>query len=343
MLMKKLPISYPLMETSPITADLLATINMYEDATDWICSNFNQLVYGRKCSRDEKDSFGTMFESQAKENNIIFLELPFMKFNKIKKELVNELTSSFVEFLIKCINNDYYIRVPINYKYLTEMKNEKDYIHTVLIYGYSIIAKKFYIADFHGGKKYGFYEYSFDDVENAYLNSFVLTSVYDEFLEDVIVYKIRTEELGTGIEIDKILKEMTDFINGVDSTCRYENSYRWRDYQFYYGINYFDELIKDIEYGDVKITALHLLCDYFKMLRYKIGVLKDGNYMTEDIYVNLLEQVEMCEKQSLFCRNSYLKYLISCNGEMKNIIIENYRCLKEICKRTIENIVIGVS
>lgn len=340
--MKKLPITYPIITTVPMTADLLATIGGYEKIEPWICNNFNQVMYVRSDGKDEIYSFGTLFESQPKENNTIFQELPFVKYNKIKKPLLSELFATFGSFLIKCIDNDYYIRVALNYRYLSNIENDQEFVHMVLIYGYSMRDKVFYAADFHDGRKYGFYEYSFEDLEAAYTNSFVNASGLDEYLEDIIIYKVSEDVPEMILTPEKIREELTDFLNGLDGTCKYRNSYRWRNYDFYFGIDYFDELVKDIADDMVELNALHTLCDYFQMLKYKLNILKKHGHIILADYERLIGKLDNCLKQAILSRTLYLKYQINASVGAKNKVISLCGQMKELCKSTVEEIIVSI-
>lgn len=323
-----LPITYPLITTCPMIADLLAVIGASEQALPWICNHFNQIVYMRNLSINDRYNQGTLYEHLPAENNIIFLEIPFLKSNKIKKDILQLTTNNVSEWLIACIDAGYYIRIPINLKHISLVSIRSDYIHTVLFYGYNRITREFMIADFHDGKKYDFYQYSMDEVTTAYNNSLQKHSIKDEYLEDVILYKIHDTIPKMKVNKNQIIDGLNDFLDGKDSYCKYIFSTRWEQCNFYFGCSFFDELKIDIINNNYNIKSLHALYDYSVMLQYKIKFLTKQKVISSIAESTLVNKTNRLIAQTMIGRNMGYKFLLNQNTQLLTNLFERYSQIK---------------
>lgn len=345
---KELYVEYPIITTSPVIANLLSVLSSDKRTYTWICNNFNQIVYIKDQYNTDFKNLGTLFEHHPRENNTIYSELPFLKSNKIKKELLNNLCTDFGKFVIESINENYYIRVPLNLKYISISKNFmiKDVMHPTFIYGYDTDEQKIYLGEFYNSTKYDYYKLPIADIINAYNNSIKPNSIQLEYYEDIILFKINNDYNDYFIDTNLIKESLCDYIKMVDNTNKYKNSFRWRECSFYYGLSYYDELVKDIEYNQADLRSIHALYDYMKIISFKIELLFELGFITNVIYKNLTAKIRTCIDLSLINRNKYIKILQK-NFDIKNrkdladkkMLIDNYFKLKTISKELTEEII----
>ena len=308
---KKLAVVYPSIAPAPIVADLLSVLETTPTTNGWICNNFKQMVYIRDHLGIEYRSLGILIEQQPRDNNTIFSELPMLKFSKIKKEILNILCKSFVKFLENCIEQEHYIRVPLNQKFISSYNKNNDFMHPFFFYGYNNDKQIFYIADFHSGKKYTFSILSYKDVEEAYMNSIKSETTMTEYYDDVCLFRFDSNNIDIQIDPKQIYEKLSDFINCIDSTCKYKNSERWRNCSFFYGLDYFDELIKDISCRNANTRSIHVLADFYKINLITIHSLFTNHIITDESnYKDLSESYKNCYNTALIIRNKYLKNMI---------------------------------
>lgn len=101
----------------------------------------------------------------------------------------------YIDFLIKCIDSNYYIYANIDTHYISaasEWNRGKHIIHDAFIFGYDKKQEIFYINEFYG-KKYNSYNVSFEDMKKSYI-----PKSNDDWLSGIHFFKLQ-ENLNADI------------------------------------------------------------------------------------------------------------------------------------------------
>ncbi len=105
---------------------LFAIIEQNPRAKEWIYSNYIQI----QCRSDANNINRTYFEFFP--YTYAFFECPLLHTQYIDRKFVKENWKSIEDFLIYCIDHDYYVYVVCNEKWI--LQKEKDYFHELFIY-----------------------------------------------------------------------------------------------------------------------------------------------------------------------------------------------------------------
>lgn len=339
-MMNKLPVKYPMISYQALMADLFSVLEMRKEAEEWICNNFNQLVYIRDPNNTEFMGLGFFYEHQPSNYQNFYFDIPLLKTNKFDIGTFDLLNIDIIKFIISNIDRGYYLRLPIN---MGKIRNlNLNYMHMVFIYGYDMDREVFKVYNYHTGKKYDEYEYKFEDMKCAFWERMNTDIVY---LDDIIAFK-PIEKRKISIDLMQIKAGLNDYLNSIDSNNKYKYSSRWKDCKFFFGEQYILELIKDIENHIGELRAMYVLYDFIKLLVYKVDILFHHQLLQEVIYEELLSKLQICKKTAQINVNLMLM-INSCQKDMrdhysnKNInLIKNCLFLKREIHETI-NILIN--
>lgn len=208
-----------------------------------------------------------------------------------------------------------------NKRYLAQ-KNviEYDFMHETFIFGISTDEKIVYLADFYDGK-YVQIECSYQDFAKAYLNSFSDNPYYqsDIFLgtnlakynmNKIILLQYTRHDL---YRVDKKIIQMKvrDYIGGKDSFNRITESYIASGYDFYYGIDFYEQLIIDLKKQRFDIRKVHVLLSHKIFLKNQMRTMKDNGFIDLHNYNTLISQVESLIDANYKVQN---KLISRCSG-----------------------------
>lgn len=325
LLMKQLKYNSPIITSSPTIATLFSIISGEEYSENWICNNFNNLLYIKNPSENRC----IFFEDQPNNRETIFSEINFFEYNKISVAAFQSLSFDIQKFIEKMIDNHYYIRIALDNYYIslnTRLFKQQHFLHPVTIYGYDISRKTFLIGDFFDRKKYQLYNLPYKELEEAfYFCTYSNDEVY-EYLKNIIFIKVFPNYPKEEINLNKIISETNDYILSTDNTLKYENRIRKKSSDFFYGIDCYNNLMQSIEDRKVDIRSTHVIYDRLQLQSYKLDILFKNSYITPAKYYNLKEQINSLITFSLDCRNATLKFQIKQTNPQ--LIIEKYNDLK---------------
>lgn len=160
---KKLPVVYPPITSYMSHAPILSIISDTEEYLPWFIYNYIQI-------READDGIDFSFVSPYCPDVGTFC--PHIELISMKKDFVNKFVNlDVVEFLVKCVEEDYYIIAGIDMYYISnyDCYKKSHILHPIFIYGYDHNKKDFCVADFFNNKKYEFSKTPFDELKEAYL------------------------------------------------------------------------------------------------------------------------------------------------------------------------------
>ena len=324
-----LDVANSVVDCTPDIANLLSILKCQNWADEWLCTNFIQLVY----RRDEKNSFGIFLDLMRTGNDVyIYEQCPYLYVNLIDKCFVEERFSDVFEFVYYCLERGFYIQMYTNKHYLPQ-KNapEFDFMHETFIYGIDTEERYIYISDFYDGK-YKRVKCDYSSFEKAYLNSFkdnpyYQSDIYFEYphmvkyhMDKIILIKYEKHNLYEN-NCNIIKEKIEDYISGRDSFKRMEESYLAVGYKYYYGIDFYDQMLTDIENNKLDIRKPYVLYCHKVLLRDHLFIMNKCKFV-KDIEQKLLPLIEELIIISEKLYKKYLKLILK-----KNVYHEEIECL----------------
>jgi hypothetical protein len=146
-------------------SNMMSIILNHPEPIEWIYCNYIQLFIERKLVTEGSGWSDFWFDFK------LFPSCPFIFQQKIKYDLVNTKWSKISDFIIDCINLNYYSIVVLNTFFISQYYNYQELHrkHEVFIYGYDKSEKVFYCADFFEGGLYSYKQVPFDEINNSYV------------------------------------------------------------------------------------------------------------------------------------------------------------------------------
>jgi hypothetical protein len=339
--MKKiLEIEYePIATYQSLIGDLFSVISLNDSFKQWLCSNINQLVYFRDYKECEFYGMGFFYEHQAKEYQNMYFDIPIIETNKIS---INCIDDDIIKFIISKIDNNYYIRIPINMKEIKQVN--RDYMHMIFIYGYDKEKKEMYVSNFHHGQKYNRYKYSFEEIEQGYKRR---SENIEDYLEDIIYFK--NKEFEYPLFIEKIKDELTAYLNSQDIYNKYKYSIRWKNCKIFFGEEYIQQLIFDVGDGRGDLRALYVLYDFIKIIDFKRIWLYENGYLKENNNEILKENLEETRNKTWLALLKWLYYeerskkVHLKDDELKCYMIGSLLEIRRHIRRIIELLLVGLN
>lgn len=192
---------------------------------------------------------------------------------------------------------------------------QKEHVyHPLLIFGYNAQHRVFEIGEFFDGKKYSFYQISYDQIEAAYNYKYYSISETEEYLENIILLKLEKNYISESINISKIVTEIQDYLLSADSSSKYKNRIRKKDSAYSYGLNCYTKFIQSLNNSYYDFRSAHVFCDRMHLHIYKLDILFQNQLLDYHIYQSLKKEALYLETLSLQNRNLFLKYIIKYNN-----------------------------
>ena len=290
-------------------------------------------------------------EDQPSNRETIFSELNFFRYNRIKYDVVNYLSSNILEFLCKSIDHKYYIRIALDNFYISaneKVYRKKHHLHPLFLYGYDDKKKMFMAGEFFNQRKFGYYSIPFDEVEKAYYYSEYPKDETEEYLENIILLKLDDAYVPEPIQLEKIVEETKGYLCGKDISNKYKYRRRKRNSLYYFGIECYGQFINDIMQRRADTRSAHVILDRIKILAYKLDILYRNGKMDRDDFGKLNAEITELETEALKNRNLLLKTLLKHGGagypdQEAEVLKEKYECLKEKEKQYLKNFVDVIS
>ena len=333
-----LPVVKPVIDCYPDLANMLSILNCEKLADSWIATNFIQLVY----RRNEKTSYGSFLDFMRMGNDIsVYEHCPYLYVNHIDKYFVEDLFPNIFEFILYCLQKKTYLQMYTNKRYLPQ-RNPPDYnfMHETFIFGIDTERRVLYLADFYDGK-YCQIECDFDSFSQAYVNSFPDNPYYKSkiYLETnlakynmnkIILLQYNRHELYRP-DVQIIKMKVEDYITGKDSFNRITESYIASGYDFYYGVDFYDQLILDLNQGFFDMRKPHVLLSHKVLLRNQLATMQANNYISQEAFTNLTQQIEALIVTATKLQNKCLMLKLRPMLQEKDLLglTQGYLSLKE--------------
>jgi hypothetical protein len=237
---------------------------------------------------------------------------------------INPLTAIIENF----INNDFYVYICINMKYIEAYHYPDNLSHNAFIYGFDSQKELFYIADFFGfPRKFATKTCSYQEMERAFACYDATFSEMDNANEHdpMIVYKLIKDTVWD-FKPELLKRDLTDYLEGRNLFR--STSIKTQD-EYYFGINIYKQLLKLFRQNGMidSVRPLHLLYDRARLMEKRIDFMLSNHYIPFD--ENIRKSAKEYTLYTEMLRNRYIKDQIisrknnmgQYNGTMKLIEI----------------------
>lgn len=151
---KKLSFVMPITACYPATSEASGILFADEYISGWMFNNFIQLF--------QVEGNGAIdYYDFAIDNN------PYLSYNEISYKFIYDNWLSLSDFIVSCINNDYYVRIFNNMSKNSLYGSGNDIQHDMLIFGYDDETRNFNVADHFNKGRFCMGECSFEQLSNA--------------------------------------------------------------------------------------------------------------------------------------------------------------------------------
>lgn len=323
----KLPFCFPRIRTYPYFTALIATLDAYNVADNWIYNNYLLIwIMGSIHSIDYWADF--KYGDEKKQEY-------FCK--QIKKEIITRQSikgnyKSITDFIKKSIQSKKYIFVGVDtffiQQWLQEGLERQHYRHQVYIYGYNEEKKYIIMSDFVNGE-YKSIKVPFEEFDEAYNNYNNAPIVYVKYAQKIWLISYNFNNIEK-INVKRISYLLEDFLNSRDKKIK---SYLWeiqRRNDLKYGLEYYDELIKSIqedESEEIDCRVIHILVELNSIMKERMSYLDmNGKIILTDLCKTNLEDLvletnkmqNLAIKYNLTKNNRYLQHLLGYLKRLKD-------------------------
>ncbi len=322
---KILDIVFPTITTYTQHAHLLAILGIEGRAKPWIFSNYIQLYICKNLNEGQWADFYFPMPYETRPFDLC----KWMRVQKNEESYVEQHYESIIEYITGLLDENYYVHMMVNYKYISTSvyyKKNIDRYHDVLVYGYDNSSETLYCADFmFNATKYSFSTCSFNDFIKAYDSSaHIDRTTYMNHL--IYSYKIRNE-CDYEFHVFNILYWLKQYMKG--EAPEYWNGYNYCNKEkIIWGINYYEALVESIsslKYIYIDVRYYHLLCDHKKIMVERLIFLKQ--YITNlDWYIEQYKEIfTACQ----IVENMIIKYNLTRQIDIIYKIVERIKGIKE--------------
>lgn len=328
--MKKiLEIQEPIITTFTHHAHLLTILGTEPNARGWVFSNYIQIYIDNHL---RKNSWGDFYFPMPYE--IKSLELcKWILTQKCHENLVDKRYSDIVDYIKDVLENDFFVHMMINHKYLAN--SSLDRTHDILVFGYDQAKQELHCADFASrAGKYIFFKCSFDEFREAYRDEDVKKG-FTYLNHFIYSYKVN-KECDYGYNVHNIIFWLKQYVNS-------EAPEYWEGYNYSgrvlvtWGMDYYEVLCRNLlTIGDEQIDLkfYYLLKDHKKMMLERLKFLENDSLCLkeyieayEEIYKDISIVVNMAVKHNVVNPKGITDRMID---RIKNIKATEYRVLRKL-------------
>lgn len=317
---KILDIEMPDITTYPIYAHFCAIMQPHKETREWMLSNFLQI-----CSNLKVLNF----------YDFNYRYTPYLNVQRIGKSFLKECKINIIDFIIKSISNGFYVYLLVKKKYISAYELQTGFlgklnesVHNILVYGYDVQERDFYVADNFVHGKYAFLKCTFEEMENAvrYMRS-------EDEDQGGFGGTIELIEYRNGVCLDlsvrRIYEGLIDYYEckptGMWNIMEIRNFNRNRNWFFGQKCyEYLEEQILKLNY--YPIQDYQLMWEHKKHFESVLEYLIGAKYIYDESTVQIAKENA---DQALCARNLILKYNMTGDYSIKQRVIEHYKEIRQ--------------
>jgi hypothetical protein len=307
----------PIIKSYPMDANAISIITNYKEAYPWLLNNFIQLTSFILPSSRLFLRFTDSF--------VFYKKCPFLDYQRIKKQFIqNNFNNNILDFIIDAINKGYYVYLVVNTLYISayEPKRNSDIPHDILIFGYDIMNKIFYIADNFKYGKYSFETCTYFELENAFYNLREEDENHAAFSNSIELLSYK-EAIHAKFELEIIVDGIQAYLSSRPG--------EWHISKALFGLQVYDyfkvflSLLQDNEVP-FDIRPFHTFWEHKFVMMLRLEFMNNKNMLNNDD--GLLNSYKIIEQKALVQRNLMLKYSINQNKGILNRVLEEIEEIK---------------
>ncbi|TXK84590.1 hypothetical protein [Paenibacillus sp. N3.4] len=294
-----LPVNQPYIAVMPEHAHVFAILGDYEAFKPWCLSNFIQVFNNGL----EAKSLIRFYDDHR-----LLTFCPWIQGQLLNKLSVEYWHSHIIHFLKDCIDQGYYVVALLDSLFIKSFKGiTGNRPHLTMIYGYDLMEKTFYIADFFE-HKYEFSHATFEEIEQAY------TSIeYDQkshYTANIILMTKR-QASNYSFDIQNVTTLLMDYLDSKN-TSRFFSMYSNNLNPAKFGVSTYNNLLSlidtsiDSNYSYIDRRPFQLLSEHKHLMQIRTNYLIENGYM--DRNDKLSEELSLIINECLIIRNLILKY-----------------------------------
>lgn len=332
---KILPVTYPSITSWTWHANLFAIIQELPEAQDWIYSNYIQV----QCQPDFKEEhlffeFIPFFKS--------ILDCPVLHNQYIDRKMIRDKWIDMKDFLVYCIDNDYYIYGICNERYMLNL--HQDFYHELFIYGYDFKEQTFCCADFTftGINKYSFSRKPFEQVCQGFVDVTDETDYLLGWEGGFVLSRVYKPKDKYEIDVNYIKRNIREYLDGFNSNIHFGLVYNKKTLSHHrangtplafheFGIKVYDVLITYLceikDPAKIDIRPFHNMYEHKKLMTKRIEYLEKKKIINNDVNNDVYLQIE--EKSLVLC-NMIIKYKLKSSCKALEQILSKLREIRLI-------------
>lgn len=330
---KVLDTTYPIITTYTQHAHLLTILGNEPKTKSWVFSNYIQIYINKELNINKWGDYYFPMPYEIRP----FEVCKWLEVQKNSEEFIDGNCEDIVKYVINLIDNNYYVHMMINYKYLSKSRYSKSNIdmeHDVLVYGYDNDAGILYCADFmFETSKYVFSDCTYDEFRTAYTGVKGMPSYLNHY---IFSYRIK-KECDYEYHIKNIVFWLKQYTNS--EAPEYWVGYNYcNEKNVVWGISYYDILVQrllSIEQDDLDIVFFYLLKDHKKIMIERLRFI-ESNSLSMKEYIEAYEEM-YCEHTIIV--NMVIKYNLSKNKEVIKKIIYKLIEIKKMEGRVLKKLI----
>ncbi|MET3846942.1 hypothetical protein [Paenibacillus sp. OAE614] len=328
---KVLPIANPPISSYANHAFYLSVLSCSDDYLGWFFSNYIQL----KCVDYRRGSI--WFDFYTLDPAYHYNPLLTTTSQVLQREMLSISEIDIVDFIINCIDADFYVHINIDESYIPQSPRYKQspFFHPVFIYGYNRLKRSFNVSGFFNNYKYESVLVDFDLVKQGYTNA--KPDHNNLWINRLQLYK-KNPSSSYEFDINCVIEGLKEYHGSIPSDQKIRH-FEKPDQEAFFGLKTYEYLEEYLDihqnntYG-VDIRPFHVLWEHKKTMNARL------NYMNRfgtdlDIFIS---QYDSLEKRALEVRNMVLKYNITRESGMlarlkcslNNIFIKEKNILEEM-------------
>lgn len=327
-------------------AYVLSVLLNNEDALNWFYSNFIQVKYIRDTNKNQPFIFNYSLGNLTK----YFYNLPFLEVRSLARDFLLKVCDDIVGFLIKSLENNYYIMIIADEYYLPPRTsyNIQHYQHLIMLNGFDMEKKCFYSVGFNNGK----YEEAIIDfgdmckaVSSGQGNN---KNVRDDLC---MLYKIQDREkleypqegynyFPYKFNLKLVKRSLQEYLYSEYSDEHFDYFYEVSK-NAEYGISYYEAMIEYVQKyirriyeGKVYEVAFHGMMEHKKVMVQRLEYMYEQGHVSNidkeiEIYKALAVRAEMIRNQVLkFNLTGHLSILSSIAGGLNEMYIDEKKVVQ---------------
>lgn len=314
----------PAIRTYQYNAYVESILASHKDYENWIASNYIQVAF-------YENNISSRSSSMDYFSGSVFGSIPLLEYEDFRRKIeIVDNEAQVHEVLQNALNSKQYIYTFLDEYYVPDRisTGKVHQEHDVLIYGYDLDKRVYYIIGYNRDAQYLTHVIGFEQFYQGFCN------------DNSCVFFLKIKETGYEFNLNKFKEMLLDYRYGRDSReyidryfdlCTYNEPYfdTKFDGDICFGIKSYQCLLDRmrIQGESLDYRILYLIAEHKKNMLSKVNYLVAHNYLSNaieviEIYQNMIKQSET---------NIYLllKYYISKNEEILDKIKKTIESLEE--------------